>query len=87
LDILVDHAIYIATGQNASKLQQWLRDNMPEEDLETFFEYSDKLTDLNRSFDINIADYRRAANWGIFQGNRPVVIDLGYTEDVRRNHY
>lgn len=87
LHVLVDHASYIANGENASNLQNWLRERMSEDDLETFFEYSDKLTDLSVSYNININDFRRAANWGLVNGNQPVVIDLGFTHDVAKTYY
>lgn len=87
LDILIDHASYIANGQNASKLQAWLKTKLSEDDLETFFNYSDKLTDLHSSYDINLSDFRRAANWGLLNGTKPVVIDLGFTQDVASSQY
>jgi hypothetical protein len=86
LDILIDHASYIASGQNASKLQEWLRTKLSAEDLETFFEYSDKLSDLSNNWNINISDFRRPANWGIWN-NTPRVIDLGFTQDVAKDYY
>jgi hypothetical protein len=86
LDILIDHASYIANGQNASNLQNWLKERLSEEDLETFFEYSDKLSDLSNNWNINISDFRRPANWGIWN-NTPRVIDLGFTQDVAKDYY
>lgn len=87
LDILIEHASYIANGINASKLQNWLKERLSEDDMETFFEYSDKLTDLSVSYKLNIHDFKRAKNWGILPDGSPVIIDLGYTEDVQKNYY
>lgn len=56
-----------------------------EDGLETFHEYVDLLQELSQ-FDINLADFARAANWGIYQG-RPVVIDVGFTQAVGQAHY
>lgn len=83
---LVYHANGIASGKNMGQFQRDYQSKMSEDDFETFLSYSDKLTDLANSFDINISDFARAANWGLFNGE-PVVIDLGFTEDVRKNHY
>lgn len=56
-----------------------------EDGLETFHEYVNLLQQLSQ-FDINLADFARAANWGIYQG-RPVVIDVGFTQAVGQEHY
>lgn len=87
LDDLVTHASYIVSGQDASKMQNYLKQKYSEDDMDTFFEYSDKLTTLANDFDINIGDFRRAANWGILNGNQPVVIDLGYTTTVQKMYW
>lgn len=86
LDILVEHAIMISKGENASKLQTWLAQQRSQDEMDIFFEYSDKLTDLASNFDVNLNDYRRAANWGLYN-NEPVVIDVGFTHDVAATHY
>lgn len=57
-----------------------------DDDIQEFEEFASTLADLANSFDINLFDFTRAANWGIYNGN-PVVIDLGFTEDVKKAHY
>jgi len=56
-----------------------------EDGLETFHEYVDMLQELVQ-FDINLADFNRVANWGIFNGD-PVVIDVGFTQSVGQSYY
>ena len=53
--------------------------------LETFLEYVDMLQELQQ-FDININDFSRAANWGLYNGH-PVIIDLGFTNSVSKEYY
>ena len=57
-----------------------------EQDIETMTEYADKLADLDSQFDVLISDLSREANWGIYQGD-PVIIDVGYTSNVRKQYY
>lgn len=56
------------------------------EDIETCEEYAQALTELAVSYDIKLWDFTRAVNWGIFNGN-PVVLDVGFTEEVNTAHY
>lgn len=55
------------------------------EDWDIFMGYVDELASLGSS-GVLLNDFSRPANWGIFNG-KPVIIDVGYTEDVRRTHY
>lgn len=57
-----------------------------EEDIETMSDYANKLAELNSSFDVVLGDFRRAANWGIFNGN-PVIIDAGFSSDIYQQYY
>jgi len=88
LHVLIQHANLIVHGKNASTFQQMLRDTykLSDDDIETFMEYSDKLTDLSNSFDVNLNDFTRAANWGLYNGN-PVLLDIGFTHSVASDHY
>jgi hypothetical protein len=52
-----------------------------EQDIETFKEYASELGDLVSSSGVLIADFQHASNWGIYNG-RPVVIDVGFNENV-----
>jgi hypothetical protein len=44
------------------------------------------LTELASQFDVEISDLSRESNWGIYQGE-PVVIDVGYTNNVKQQYY
>lgn len=82
---LVDAAMYAQTGKGSDHKADIIQLYGDDDVLETFHEYVDSLQELH-SFKINLNDYRRAANWGIFNGS-PVVIDLGFTYDVAKQHY
>ena len=57
-----------------------------EQDADTFLEYVNRLSELKSSFDIELADFGRAANWGLYQG-RPVIIDVGFNSNVLKQYY
>jgi hypothetical protein len=57
-----------------------------EQDIETMTEYANKLAELDSSFDVQLGDLSREANWGIYQGE-PVIIDVGYTSNVSKQYY
>ena len=57
-----------------------------EQDIETMTEYANNLAELDSSFDVQLGDLSREANWGIYQGE-PVVIDVGYTSNVKQQYY
>lgn len=84
LDWLVDAAKYAQTGQGRDHNDDVVK-LYGEEGLETFHEYVDLLQELH-GFEINLADFSRAANWGLYNG-QPVVIDLGFTQEVAKQHY
>ena len=44
------------------------------------------LHDMVMNFNINPMDFTRKANWGLYKGT-PVVIDIGFTEDVNKTYY
>jgi hypothetical protein len=52
-----------------------------EQDIETFKEYASELGDLVSSSGALIVDFQHPSNWGIYKG-RPVIIDVGFTENV-----
>lgn len=44
------------------------------------------LQEISFRYDLLIRDLGRAVNWGLING-RPVIIDYGFTRDVRRRYY
>ena len=62
------------------------QDGISEADIETATEYANTLADLNSSFDVELGDFARAANWGLYQG-KPVVIDVGFNSNVLNQYY
>jgi hypothetical protein len=87
---LVQMALCIVGKNRFVKLEdkvQNMRDaGMDEEDIEVAFDYANKLGELDNSFDINLGDFVRPVNWGIYQ-NQPVIIDAGFTNAVYDTHY
>lgn len=63
-----------------------IKQGYSEDDIEIMFEYVNKLAELNSSFDMELGDFTRAANWGLFQG-KPVIIDAGFTSGVLTQYY
>jgi hypothetical protein len=49
-------------------------------------QYADNLADLATSFDVELGDFTRAANWGWYQGH-PVIIDVGFNSNVANQYY
>lgn len=69
-----------------SMVQQQLRiAKFSEEDIEIFMHYADELAILAQG-DVILTDLDRAVNWGIYKG-KPVVIDLGFSTSVHKQHY
>lgn len=63
-----------------------INDGRREQDIEIMTEYANKLADLANSFDVELADFGRAANWGIYNG-QPVVVDVGFNSNVMNQYY
>jgi hypothetical protein len=59
---------------------------MSDEDVETCTDYANTLADLNSNFDVELGDFARAANWGLYQG-KPVIIDVGFNSNVLNQYY
>lgn len=59
---------------------------MTDEDIETLTEYANTLADLNSNFDVELGDFTRSANWGMYQG-KPVIIDVGFNSNVLNQYY
>ena len=74
-------------GQTAqSFISNMINDGKLEREIDVMTEYANKLADLANSFDVELADFARPANWGIYQG-RPVVVDVGVNSNVLNQYY
>ena len=92
LNILVNMA-WAITGKkryigNYDGFVEHLKKNgsMSDEDIETMTDYANTLADLNSNFDVELGDFSRAANWGMYQG-KPVIIDVGFNSNVLNQYY
>lgn len=45
-----------------------------------------ELKNISSKYGLLLIDLRRPVNWGLLNG-RPVIIDYGYTKEVRRRYY
>lgn len=63
-----------------------VNDGKNENDIETLTDYANVLADLANSFDVELADFGRAANWGLYNG-KPVIIDVGFNSNVLQQYY
>jgi ribosomal protein S18 acetylase RimI-like enzyme len=57
-----------------------------EQDADIFLEYVNRLAELKNSFDVQLGDFNRAHNWGLYQG-KPVIIDVGLNSNVLNQYY
>ena len=78
-------------GKSRFFTYQGLTDSMrkrgkTEEQIETASEYANILADLTNSFDVELGDFTRAANWGIYKG-KPVIVDVGFNSNVLNQYY
>ncbi|CAB4129803.1 hypothetical protein UFOVP116_121 [uncultured Caudovirales phage] len=84
------YAARVYGGQVPRKTWQNVLDALPvtfsESDLETLEEYASVLSDLAQSLNVELGDFGRAANWGIYHG-KPVIIDVGLNTDVLKQYY
>jgi hypothetical protein len=91
LDQLVNMA-WAITGKkryvgNYQDYVKFLRERgKTDEQIETMTDYANTLADLNSNFDVELADFARAANWGIYNG-KPVIIDVGFNSNVLNQYY
>lgn len=90
LELLVRFANTIAGKYRSITAQTFIdglvNNGKSEQDIETMTEYANKLADLSNSFDVELADFGRAANWGIYNG-QPVVVDVGFNSNVMNQYY
>ncbi|MDP4180013.1 MAG: hypothetical protein Q8942_02850 [Bacillota bacterium] len=45
-----------------------------------------KLQEISRSYNLLVWDFGKAVNWGQING-KPIIVDYGYTKEVRRRFY
>ena len=65
------------------QIKQELKDvDYSDEEIDIFMEYANEVAMLVTSSTVLIDDLRNVNNWGEYNG-RPVIIDLGYTEEVK----
>jgi hypothetical protein len=83
LEWLVNAAKYAQTGRGQDHNDDVVK-LYGKESLETFHHYVDLLQELY-GFDVQLDDFSRAANWGLYNGS-PVIIDMGFTKAVA-SHY
>ncbi len=57
-----------------------------EQEIETMSDYANTLADLNSNFDVELGDFTRAANWGMYNG-KPVIVDVGFNSNVLNQYY
>jgi hypothetical protein len=72
-----DYQSYVSHLQQKGKSEQ---------DIETMTDYANTLADLNSNFDVELGDFARAANWGMYQ-NKPVIVDVGFNSNVLNQYY
>ena len=75
-------SMYNTLGELMARRPQAISD----QDYEVFIRYANMLADIANSYDVQLGDFSRASNWGLYQG-QPVVIDIGLTTDVWTGHY
>ena len=84
LEWVVNAAKYGMTGRGQNHFDEVTK-LFGEDGLEIFAEYVDDLQELS-GFGVDLDDFSVARNWGLWKG-RPVVIDVGFTDTVRQQHY
>lgn len=47
-------------------------------------EYFSNLQDVVLNYGLPAADLARAANWGLYKGQRPVIVDIGFTNETAK---
>jgi hypothetical protein len=73
-------------GTPQSYIEHMKKKHKTEEAIEIATDYANKLAELSTSFDIELGDLDRAANWGLYQG-KPVILDVGGSSEVIKQYY
>lgn len=74
------------TGTYQSYVDHMREKGKSEQQIDTMTDYANTLVDLNNSFDVELGDFTRAANWGLYNG-KPVIIDVGFNSNVLNQYY
>jgi len=89
----LSHLVALANGIAGKKGQTYQanieylrRDGYTQEQLDLMTDYANTLADLANSFDVELGDFTRKANWGLYQG-KPVIIDVGFNSNVLQQYY
>lgn len=69
-----------------SEIEYLQKAGKTEQQIETAIDYANALVDLSNSFDMELNDLNRKANWGIYNG-KPVIIDAGANSNVISQYY
>lgn len=77
----VKYILGMLNGHMWKNVPNVLLKSYSEQDVEQFREYASEMADLISSSSLEINDFQHAANWGVYRG-RPVVIDLGFNQEV-----
>lgn len=84
LEILISYAANLISLPISSYQQRTAKahlNTLSEEDAEDFVQYAGSIAELLSSTSLKMYDFNKASNWGIYK-NKPVLIDLGFTEEV-----
>lgn len=74
-------------GMTSQKfIDDLVNDGRSENDIEKMTDYANILADLANSFDVELADFNRPANWGLYNG-KPVIVDVGFNSNVMNQYY
>ena len=63
-----------------------VKNGASDSDIAAFKYYAHKLAELSANYDVQLGDFTRKANWGMYKG-RPVVIDVGFNTTVMNMYY
>jgi len=82
LPTMIDHG----TGKSRTNNYPPAWDDLMWNEDSPHHDYNNALVNLCGNYDIPSGDFGRLANWGLFK-NRPVIIDLGLSNDIFKTHY
>ena len=75
---------YVGTYQ--TYIDNFQKKGYSEDDIETVSHYANLLADLHMQFDVELGDFTRKANWGLYHG-KPVIVDVGFNSNVMNQYY
>lgn len=75
---------------NVGKYQDYIKmfqnRGYSDDQIENIENIVNSLVDLSNSYDVELVDFTRKANWGIYKGE-PVIIDVGFNSNVLQQYY